>query len=86
MLVNFIYFLSDLNKTSVIFLYGFCLLPKEAEKQYLDEKVVSLLFCFVFLLCMRVTRNFLGQRSFLGILALRYTLTYSTRKLSLGSS
>ena len=69
MLINFIYFLWDLNNTSVMFLYGLLFVnPKRLKKQNLDEKVVSVLFCLIFLLCMRVARNFLGQDSFLGIL------------------
>ena len=72
MLVNSIYFLSGLNKTSVMFLYGLLFDNlKRLKKQYLNEKVASLIFSHVFFLYWRVTRNFLSQGSFLGIRALQ---------------
>ena len=55
MLVISIYFLSGLNKTSVIVLYGLLFVnPKRLKKQYLHEKVVSLLFCLVSLFYRRL--------------------------------
>ena len=61
-----------------------CLLTQKRQltqkKQLLDEKLVSLLFCLVFLLCMRLVRKCLGQGSFLGILALWWTFTCSIKK------